>query len=52
MKEGEKMNIVTFPLQLDKDFHKTIKKVAFDKEKTLKDYIIEAIKEKMQRDKQ
>jgi hypothetical protein len=41
------MNIITFPLQLTKEFHKQLKEAAFKSDQSIKDYVIDAIKIRM-----
>jgi len=41
--------IKTYPLKLELEFHKKIKRMAFEKDVTMEHFIIEAIKEKLVR---
>lgn len=45
------MDLITFPIQMEKDFHRKIKEAALKEDKKLKDFIRIAIEEKISRSK-
>ena len=50
---GDKMiGIKTFPLRITNEFHQVVKQAARDADTSIHDYIVKAVQDKLQKDKE